>query len=364
VGGGIFRKALALGGVGAAEGAALGSGEAEAGERGAGAVLGGLAGGVVGAGAGVLFPVLGGLSRMLRSDKALAKVVARETVEQTGRTAEDLFDAVRVRQLDDFAPKPAVLADVDPALAQQAERFATGGNAQLRRAEGPLDALRARVRPEAIRSAQAQVYAPFDGSTSKSRALISQLTKNDEILDATRRVIPGEPKNIMRVKFEQLQSIRNGLKNQFKAAKAQGDVSKMNKIAQTRIHFDEQIETAFPGFRTANDQMIELLARQDGAEELIRAIDKALPQIQPDVPQVGGMFSSTYKAVARPARRRKLIMEMVGEALLDDGEAGIRQLEDLVRDGTIAKMFRGIGNVRNATRGGALAVPGLLTTDQ
>jgi len=364
VGGGIFRKALALGGVGGAEGAALGAGEAEAGERVSGAITGGAAGAVVGTAAGVLFPILGGLGRMLRSDRALGKVVARETVEQTGKTAEELFDAVRVRQLDPLAPSPAVLADVDPALAQQAERFATAGNANLRRAEGPLDALRARIKPAELERAQRQVYAPFDGSVTSDRRLIRQLNANNEIVDATRRVIPGEPQQITTLRFEQLQSVRNGLKNQFKAAKASGDVDAMNAIAETRIHLDEQINRVFPGFQQANDQMVELLARQDGAEELIRAIDKALPQISPDVPQVGGMFSSTYKAVARPARRRKLIMEMVGEALLEDGEAGIRQLEDLVKDGTIAKMFRGIENVRNATRGGALAVPGLLTTDQ
>lgn len=364
VGGGIIRRAGALAGVGAAESGAVGAGLADPGERVAGGVTGAAVGGVAGLAAGTVFPILGGLGRMLRSDKALARVVAKETVEQTGRPVEDLFDAVRARNADPFAPQPTVLADVDPALAQQAERFATAGNAQLRRAEGPLDALRARVRPEQLETARRAVYAPFDGTSTADKRLIRQLMKNDEILDATRRVIPGEPSQLSNVRFEQLQSIRNGLRNQFKTAKAAGDVDAMNRVAQTRLHLDEQIDRVFPGFQRANDQMTELLARQDGAEELIRAIDKALPQISPDVPQVGGMFSSTYKAVARPARRRKMIMEMVGEALLDDGEAGIRQLEDLVKDGTMAKLFRGIENVRGATRGGALALPGLITADR
>jgi hypothetical protein len=363
-GGGIIRRAGALAGVGAAESGAVGAGLADPGERLAGGLTGAAVGGVAGLAAGTVFPILGGLGRMLRSDKALARVVAKETVEQTGRPVEDIFDAVRARQQTELIPQPTVLADVDPVLAQQAERFATAGNAQLRRAEGPLDALRARVRPEQLDAAQRQVYAPFDGTTSNDARLLRQLRANDEILDATRRVVPGEPSQMSTVRFEQLQSIRNGLKNQFASAKRSGDVDAMNRIAQSRLHLDQQIDRVFPGFQRANDQMAELLARQEGAEELIQAIDKALPQISPDVPQVGGMFSSTYKAVARPARRRKMIMEMVGEALLEEGTEGMKTLERMVRDGTMAKLFSGIESVRGATRGGALALPGLLTADR
>jgi len=364
--GGIFRKALALGGVGGAESAALAAGEAEAGQEpgtvGAAERLKAGAGGFAlgapfGVAIGLAGPILSGVGRMLRSDASLARIASKEAVEQTGKTADELFDLVRQRSTQ-IGGEVSVLADVAPELGVQAQRFATGGTRAIGRAGGPLEVLRARVMPEEVRKATAQVFRAFDDRVTNNKPLIKALTSNSEISDATRSVIKGDVGNLKTVTFEQLQSVRNGLRNQFRSAKATGNVTSMNRISQTRIHLDTQMERVFPGFARANENFIELLSRQEGAEELIRAIDKALPQITPDVPQVGGLFSSVYKAVSRPARRRKIIMEMVGEALLTDGEAGIEQLTNLLKQGKLAQLFGGIETIRGVTRGAVLAQPG------
>lgn len=363
---GFVKGAAKLAGVGAAESGLLAAGGAEGGigERAKSGAIGAAFGGAVGGFFGVGLPIARGVSRLLRTDKMLARLMARETVEQTGQTADELFDALRQRKA--LVPgETATLADISPELHIQAERFATGGTNSLRRQGGPLDQLRERVKPEWIRKAKDKVFAPFNDKVLDAPPLLAVLGEGKHLKNATRSVIDGDPQQLQRVGFRQLQSIRNDLDNQFQSARRLGNVDAMSEVMAATAKLDEQIGHVLPGYAKTNAQYIELLARQDGAEELIRAIDKALPMIQPEVPQVGGLFSSVYKSVSEPAKRRRLITNMVGEALLADGEAGIKSLEALVRSGKMARFFLPLqAEVRKATRGVLLAQPGGLIQQQ
>ena len=365
VGGGVVRRAAASTGVGAALSGLLAFGEADAGgrevtmsERIDDAVAGGAAGAVVGATFGLVGPVARGVGRMFRSDRALAKEMARETIEQTGKSLDDVVAQLRRRKLE-TGDELANFADVDDALNVQARRQAAGGTSELRRSGGPLAGMRARVTEEEVRRGTAAIYEPFNHRTLTDKVLLRQLRNGEEIANATRTIVKGDVAQLSKVTGQEIQGIRNELRNQFAAAKNRGDVPSMTRIKQAQIHLDKQVERVMPGYAKANQDFISLTERVEGAEALINALDAALPKIDPAVPQAGGIYASIYRAVGRPKERDALIRNMVAEALLADGEAGIRQLERLVRDGTIAKMFKGLrAIVGPGVRGSALAAPG------
>ena len=373
---GIFRGASTLAVGTGLESAALAAGEAEfrqpegsvgPPERGVAAAKGFAIGAPFGAAAGVAGPVLRGAGRLLRSDAQLANIVAKDAVEQTGRSVDDLFDAVRARK-NLLGGDPATLGDVAPELGIQAERLAAGGTGVLRRPGGPLEALRLRVTSDVVEKAKRTIYAPFDGLVFDDPHLIAMLTKsktdvngvvqNAQILDATREVMRGALDKVTEVKFKQLQSIRNRLHAQFKRATSGGFIDEASNVKEVQLHLDETMENLIPGYRAANTEFIEFASRMDGQEELIRAIDKALPTLVPEVPSFGGIFASTYKTVGRPAARRRAIMEIVAEALLADGEEGIARLTLLLRQGKIAQLFSGLNKARSVGSKALRAQPG------
>jgi hypothetical protein len=370
---GTFRKAGVLAGATGLESAALAAGEADAGrdsvslrERGAEALKGFAIGAPFGMALGVAGPVLRGVGRLLRSDDQLARLVAQEAVEQTAKTPAQLFDAVR-RRATQPGGTVSTLADASPELAVQATRFASGGTGKLRRLDGPLEALRGRVAGSEIENAKRAIYAPFDNLSFDEPHLIKALTKakkvdgktvNSAMLDATREVVKGPLDKVDELNFKQLQSIRNRLKAQFDRASGGGFIEDASNIKEAQFHLDEIMENMIPGYQSANSTFIELLSRQKGAEELIRAIDKALPTITPEVPSFGGLFASTYKTVGRPGKRRQMIVEMVGEALLADGEEGIARLQRLLRQGKIAQLFSGLDKARHVGSKALRAQPG------
>ncbi len=98
-----------------------------------------------------------------------------------------------------------------------------------------------------------------------------------------------------------------------------------------------------------------------GATKLIEAIDKALPSFSPELPSKmeGSVWASTREILSNSKTRRRMIAELVGEAFLEEGEAGLQRVQELVKRGTIAKWFRaGMG----APAGAGVGVPGLLVT--
>jgi len=364
VGGGLIRRVGALGGLGAAESGVLAAGEADVatGEASPGARAKRAAGGAaLGFGFGAAIPVAGGVTNFFRRNKTLARLSAQELVENTGKSADELFDEVRRLGATD-APSPIVLADADPALARQAPSVAQNAGPAMRRRGGPLEALRARVTSKELDTAQRAVYEPFNGRVVKDKALLNVLKSgDDEMRDAVRAVVPGIPEAIEAVRFEQLQSVRNQLKRQYKSALNQGDVVGMNRITQIRTNFEQQMERSIPGYLRANDQYVELLTRQEGAQRLIDAIDKALPRFNPEIPRGGGIFSMAYKAIGQPDKRRRTISLMVGEAILGEGEEGIKRMETLLRGGAFSRMWR---ESKPLVTGGLLQLPGQATVER
>ncbi len=362
---GVTRGAAVSSAIGAGLSGTLAFGEADAGgrdvsirDRLSDAAAGAAAGGVVGLGFGFLAPVARGLSRMLRSDKQLASEMARKTLDQTGATLDDAILALRRRKLE-TGDELANFADVDPVFGTQARRFAGEGTATLRRLDGPLAGMRGRVTPEELRKGVAAIYEPFNNRVITDKVLLRQLRNGREMADATRTIMGEDISRLTSIKGTQIQSIRGELGNRYKAASNRRDVDAMVEIKQAQVHFDKQVERAMPGYAQANTDFQALTVRTDAAEALIKALDVALPRIESGVPQAGGIYASIYRAVGRPQERDAFIKNMVAEALLADGEAGITLLSDLILDGTIAKMFKAIHSVSGpVVRGSLLASPG------
>ena len=364
VGGGLVRRAAASTGIGAALSGLFAFGEADAGGRDVSigdrvedAMAGVGVGATVGLGIGLLGPFARGVGRMFRSDRQLASQMSRTAIDQTGKSLDDVILDLRLRKLQ-TGDELASFADVSPELSVQARRLASQGTAGLRRAGGPLEGMRARVTPEEVRRATAAIYKPFDNRVITDKRLLGQLANGEEMANATRQIVKGDIAGMKAVTGQEIQGIRNQLRNQFAAAKRSGDVPAMGRIKTAQIHFDEQVERAMPGYRQANTDFKSLGERVEGAEALINALDNALPKIESGVPQAGGIYASIYRAVGDPARRDAVIKSMVAEALLTDGEAGIRLLEKLVRDGSIAKMFKFLRPIGVGARGSALGQGG------
>lgn len=373
---GILRGAGALAVGTGLESGALAAGEAEAGrpegsvglsDRAGDFAKGFAFGAPFGGVFGVAGPTLRGVGRLLRTDDQLAKLVAKEAVAQTGQSADDLYKALRHRQ-SLLGGEMSTLADASEELGVHARRFAAAGTGHVRRPGGPLEAVRLRVLPEVVEKAKRSIYAPFESVVYDDPYLIKLMTvprrdadgiiQNTQIMDAAREVVKGPLDRVKTITFKQMQSIRNRLNAQFNKATAGGFIEDAGDVKQVQFHFDEVVENLTPGYASANNEFIQFSTRMTGQEELIRAIDKALPTIVPEVPSFGGIFASTYKTVGRPAARRRVIMEMVAEALLADGEAGIARLQLLLKQGKIAQLFSGINQARHVGQKALRAQPG------
>jgi hypothetical protein len=356
-GAGFLASAGRSAGIVGAEGGVIGFGEAEGGvgERLKGAALGA----TVSAPFGAVGPVASRLARPFRSNKALAGIEAREMLEQTGRKAEDLFDEMRKRAQMRVNQGVATMADVDPSLAARMPGVVRNAPA-LRRAGGPLEALRGRVSPEAFNDVRRGIFAPFDNVYVRDKSVLKFLRNNPEARVAAKNVIVGNIDEVKQVRFEQLQDIRNVLRRQGDRLNTGGIRTQADQAFNARNHLTQQMERIVPGYQEANAVWSEALSMHKGANSLIEAIDKALPAFSPELPSKmeGSIFVATREILSNSKTRKSMIAQMVGEAFLEEGEAGITRLSGLVKRGWFSKLFRSA----RAPGGAAALVPGLLVT--
>jgi hypothetical protein len=355
---GFLAGAGRAAGVAALEGGVIGAGEAEGGlgERAKGAALGA----TISAPFGAVGPVAGRLARPFRSNKALAGIETREMLEQTGRKAEDIFDEMRLRAQMRVNQGVATAADVDPSLAARMPGIVRNAPG-LRRAGGPLESLRARVSPEAFNDVRRGVFQAFDGHVVDDPSVLKFLRRNPEARAAARQVIKGNIDTVDEIRFEQLQDIRNVLRRQGDRLNTGGIRTQADNAFNARNHLTQQMERIVPGYQEANMVWSEALSMNKNATKLIEAIDKALPSFSPELPSKmeGSVLVATREILSNSKTRKSMIAQMVGEAFLEEGEAGITRLQGLVKRGWFSKLFRGL---KGAPAGAAVAVPGLLAT--
>jgi hypothetical protein len=305
---------------------------------------------------------LGRLARPFRSNKALAGIEGREMIEQTGRKAEDLFDEMRKRAQMRVNQGVATMADVDPSLGARMPGIVRNAPG-LRKAGGPLETMRARVNPEAFQEVRRGVFGAFDGHVVDDPSVLKFLRRNPEARAAARQVIKGNIDVVDEVRFEQLQDIRNVLRRQGDRLNTGGIRTQADNAFNARNHLTQQMERIVPGYQEANSVWSEALQMNKGATRLIEAIDKALPTFSPELPSKmeGSVLVATREILSNSKSRKAMIAQMVGEAFLEEGEAGIRRMEGLLKRGWFSKLFRAAA----ASPGGAaVAVPGLLVSSR
>lgn len=357
-GAGFLAGAGRAAGIAAAEGGIIGAGEAEGGlaERAKGAALGA----TVSAPFGAAGPVAGRLARPFRSNKALAGIEGREMLEQTGRSAEELFDEMRRRSQLRVNQGVATMADVDPSLAARMPGIVRNAP-ELRQADGPLGRLAARVNPADFDQVRRNLFRPFNDVSVDDPAILKFLRSDTEARAAAKNVIRGNLDEVDSVSFEQLRDIRGVLRRQGDKLNRAEIRTQADKAFNARNHLTTQMERIIPGYQEANSIWSEALTRHKDATKLIEAIDKALPTFSPELPSKmeGSVLVATREILSNSKSRRNMIAQMVGEAFLEEGEAGIKRIEGLVKRGTVAKWFRGAAG---APSGAAVGVPGLLVT--
>jgi hypothetical protein len=359
-GAGFLGAAGRTAGIAAAEGGVIGAGEAEGGlaERGKGAALGA----AVSAPFGAAGPVLGRMARPFRSNRALAGIEGRNIVEQSGRKAEDIFEEMRQLKSNPAFGGHVTLADVDPSIGGRAPGIVRTAPS-LRAAGGPLEGMTARVSRSAGEKMRKGIWGAFDGSIVGDDAVMKWIRTNPSARSAANQVVRGDigAKKVLR--FEDVQDIlrvmgRTGRKQGKGGIHTQADVT-----MQSKRHLEGLLENSVPGFKEANAVWADAVTRFKGAKKLIEAIDKALPSFSPELPsRVDGLTSTVRETLSNTKTRREMIARMVGEAILEEGEEGIKRMENLIKRGWFAKLFR--GTAHGTPGGAALGVPGLLTSDR
>jgi hypothetical protein len=355
---GFLSSAGRAAGIAGAESAVVGGLEAEGGlvERAKGAGIGAAAGAVLGA-AG---PVVGRAARPFRTNRNLAAGEAREILEQTGRSAEEVFEEMRQLQSNPaFGSGRATLMDVDPSIGSRGPAITKLAPA-LRAAGGPLESLRTRVSPAAGAKMRKSIWGAFDGSIVNDPAILKWIRTNPNARSAANQVVRGDIGAKEFLRFEDVQDILRVMGRSAQRQNKGGIRTAADATMQSRMHLESMLDNAVPGFREANQVWADASSRFEGAEKLIAAIDKSLPTFSPDLPsRADGIISTVREALSNTKQRRAIIARMVGEAIMA-GEEDV--MEDLVKRGFFSQLFR--GTVTGTPGGAALGVPGLLTVDR
>jgi len=360
-GAGFLRSAAQGAGIVAAEGAVLGAGEAEGGlgERAKGAAVTG----AISAPFGALGPLASRAIRPLRSNKQLATIEGRHIVEQTGKSAEELFEGVRESANHRALGGVAALVDADPSIAARAPGIVRNAPS-LRQAGGPLESLRARVDVDQMDDIKRAIWRPLQDQAVDDKVIIRLARKDEHVRAAARQVVEGNLDDVSSLPFSDVQDILRVMRKTADKLNKQGLGSKADKTMQARRHLESQLERTVPGFAEANTLYAETLAMQGGAEKLITAIDKALPAFSPELPSRigGGVITTVRETLSNTKSRREMIARMVGEAILEEGEEGIRRMERLLKEGNFSTFFREL--TQGAPGGAAPVVPGLLINQE
>jgi hypothetical protein len=362
---GFLGSAGRMAGIGAVESGIIGAGGVDEGslaERGQGAAVGA----AFGAPFGALGPVLGRAARPFRTNRALARQEGREILEQTGKTAEEVFDEMRrLQDVPTFAGGPgrgARLVDVDPSIGARAPGIVKKAPG-LRAAGGQLEGMQARVTDAAYDKVRRGIWGAFDGHLVGDDAVMSWLRKNPSARSAANQVISGDLAAKKNLRFEDVQDILRVMRRTATRQNKGGIRTQADKTMQSVMHLESLLDNSIPGFKEANAVWADSKTRFKGAKKLIEAIDRAIPPFSPDLPsRADGLLSTVREALSDSRTRRAAIAHMVGDAILEEGDEGIRRMEQLVKDGYFAKLFK--GSVRGTPGGAALGVPGLLSINE
>ncbi len=352
------RVAGVLGAGAAAEGAVVAAGHAPEGEKGKAAAVGA----AVSAPFGVAAPFVGRATRPFRSNQTQAGVEGRNILQQTGQKVEDLFKQVRERMRHEALGGVATMADVDKSIGGRLPGIVKLAP-QLRNAGGPFGALRTRILPKQAEIARKAIWAPFNGVNTRDKAIIGFIKSNPEARRAATMVLKGNIENVNKISVPQLQDIRRVMLKSATRAEKSGIRTEADAIFQSRLHLTNQMERIVPGYKVANGKWSEVLTMQKDAKRLIEAVDNALPAFSPEIPnRADGLMSTVRETLSNSSDRRSAIAEIVGEALMTEGEAGITRIEKLIRQGWFSRLLR--GTAVEAVSGSALGVPGLLSGGQ
>ncbi len=356
-GAGFLGSAVRGAGVAAAESGIAGAGEAEGGlaERAGGAAVGA----AFGAPFGALGPVLGRVARPFRSNRALAGIEGRDILEQTGQKAEDVFEEMRRLKRNPGLGGAVAMADVDPSIGARAPGLVRAAPV-LRAAGGPLEPLRARVTRQSYDAMRKGIWQAFDGQIVGDDAVMRWIRNNPAAREAANQVIRGDLAAKKVLRFEDVQDILRVMGRRGRQLQKGGIMTQADATMQSRRHLEGLLDNSVPGFKEANAVWADAVERFKGAKKLIDSIDRALPRFSPELPsRADGVLSTVRETLSNTRTRREMIARMVGDAILDEGEEGLKKMEELVKRGMIAKLFR--GTARGTPGGATLGVPGLLS---
>ena len=332
--GGLLRTLGASAAVGGVEGALFSAGEAEGDliERLPSAAVGGAAGAAVGtviSGAAGLIKAVGRpFASRLRSPAQAARATLGRSARGEGLAGSEIPGAV-ARLGDD-----AILADV-PAFGAQAPGAVRNAPA-LMRGGGPVEALRARVHPDQVAAAKRAVFAPLE----EANAIIDdpnilRFLRSNPVTNNILGEVFGSPRGIKSIPFRKMQAIRGTLQKEMSTATRNFRPDNFKDALDASKALDSLLDSAVPGFRTANRQYREVLSRVEGMERLQTLLDNAFPPFDTGIPSAS--ISEIRGESFNIPRRRETAAQLIGEILLEPG--GGERAAELMRRGFFVEAF-------------------------